>query len=193
AVEVSLRAGAAPPPVTLQLRERPGIRGRVVFPPGEEMDAMVFAQRWDSASPPDYQQLLAVGSGQSARRSKGFRFFFRDLLPGRYVVAASRVEGRVESVDYVDVGDRLHSKDAVLPPLDAVDYIVLWVRGPGGETLADIDISSGCTNGNSTASGSTQWARRPDGSSWALHYTDGFCGKRTPDLRYTLDVDSRRF
>ncbi|MCZ6794628.1 MAG: carboxypeptidase-like regulatory domain-containing protein, partial [Planctomycetota bacterium] len=155
--EVEVTATETPAALTFVLRPRPGIRGRLLFPPGEQPSGtLVHALHYAGEEPPAPEQLPTSGSRAWARERDGYRFTFHDLEEGAYLVGASR-GSEVVATQVVRVTDGLAEAEIAIPSLARDEYVVVLVYGPGGEILKDANIS-GCGD----------VIRRPDGSAWII-------------------------
>ncbi len=169
--EVTLKAGEQPEPVTLTLKGRPGIKGVVKFPKGEEPDnANVLLARVAPGGAPDWESLRQSGDNrQWVGRHNEYAFAFKDLAAGTYAIGAMRGhDAPVAAVEEVEVTDALVVRDLVMPALDPADYVVVWVYGPENELIRDAQISGALRSKNGSSSGGGTTVARPDGSYWFL-------------------------
>jgi hypothetical protein len=149
----------------------PGISGRVICPPGEEPGRIVvFALPWMGSALPDWERIGREGTGTTANRSDGFRFQLAGLARGRYLLGATRMKGKVEASELIDVAGA-EEKDLRLPALGQEDYVSVRVLGPDGNIVRDARVTATWWDGESgpPPSGSVvRWIRRPDGTVWLL-------------------------
>src|SRR6185503_14743297 len=113
-------AGASPPQVTLQLRGRPGIRGRVLFDPEDGfLEPEVRVLRIRPNDPPDLVKLAEEPTESTFSRGKESAFAFSDLVPGTYLLGVSRGKGigPILASEVVQVVDQVVERDLNLPRL----------------------------------------------------------------------------
>jgi hypothetical protein len=134
--KIELAQGGRVETVTFRLRGRPGIRGRVKFPAGEQLDGChvsIFVV--PDGSKPDPKLLKARASGTSRWISESSpEFVFGDLLPGFYAVGASRGgDGSLTTAVAIEVTDRIVTQDIEIPPVSAEDGLIVRVLGSKGQ------------------------------------------------------------
>ena len=176
------------------LKGRPGIRGRVILPEGQESDDLgVLLQRLADGAQPDAAALRSSGREfQGRRRSDDPAYFFPDLPPGRYAVGVARGRrGPVVLVEEVEVGTAQVERDLRVPSPDPAEYVAVTVLGAGGEVLKDFTITTGFKSGTSSSSGGSAVVRRPDGSRWVFHHSHQFADD--PEGLYSITVTTREF
>jgi uncharacterized protein (DUF2141 family) len=195
---VEIPAEGDAPVLRFALKGRPGIKGRIVFPEGEDTgQTQVFLQRLarDQKADPAALRSSGGGGGRGGRgggRQGQDRYSFTDLAPGRYAVGASRTwNGPVVAMEEVEVPDGPVERDLRMPPLDRSEYVVLNVLGPGGETLAEVQITTGYKSKTMTSSGGSTVATRPDGTRWVLHHPHG--STEDPDGVYWIEAASPKY
>jgi PDZ domain len=161
------------PRVVLQLRSRPGITGHLLLSKGDDFRfGVIHCLRVDPGRPPDLKRLVSEGmTNFSLRPEKGHLFTITGILPGTYLIGASRGNGPVLVADTVEVADQMVTRDLAMPPLARSDYLVLRVVGPDGRLLSDVDVSTGfrSKSGGSSVSGGGE-LRQPDGTFWVAHH-----------------------
>ncbi len=168
--EVLITVGQVTPGLTFQLRERPGIEGRVIVPENEEIENLVVCLK--PVAKGTLPEGVKFGRGE---RTEGVdpgsdnRFRFPDLAPGTYAIAAGRGDG-APVVEIVDVADRTVTRDLTLPPLNPDNYVVLWVLGPNQEPLQDVFLSTETKTGWMARTDGAFEIPRPDGSYWIRHF-----------------------
>lgn len=160
--------------LTVRLRPKLALRGRVLFPEGEATKGPAFlnlellpegAAAPLPASPPGGHAIQA-----SPER---FAFAFENLAPGRYRLSLRRTRrGPVVAAEEVVLADAPLDRDLRAPPLERVRYAVVRALGPAGETLRDLSVgvgfswSTGAVGLGGTAGAAT--VPREDGSLWVL-------------------------
>ena len=87
------------------------------------------------------------------------------------------------------------TRDLVVPPLDASDFVILWAYGPNGERLQDIQVSTGVRSSHGIGGGGGTALRRSDGSWVVLHFpiTGPSSDRKPADTIYEVTVHSPRF
>ncbi len=160
--------------VTLRLRGRPGIVGRIVIDWGKLVgnpEVKCVAIGADVAPVPS----LLDADGPRVRVSReGERYSVLDLAPGRYLLGVYLVRtGAGQSparIEVVDVADFLVVRDLVVaePPRSA--YAVVRVLDPTGAPVEGLSFSGGFRGERVTSGGPLAVLRRSDGSYLALHY-----------------------
>jgi len=168
---VTLEIGRAPPPVTLRLLARRGIRGKVLFPDDEEPEAALVSLVPLSPTPQDEEERLwGSGDRKSVHRRQGYAFEFLDLDPGTYVLGvARRHRDPLVAEETVQVTDRLVERDLAVPRLDPREVLVLHVLDPEGRPLREVEIEAGTRGRGRVSSGSAATVLRSDGSYLVLH------------------------
>lgn len=188
-----LRLGDARSRLVLRLESHLSIRGSVVFLPGEEVERVgVFPLRWSAERAPVFEDFIAAGDGQTARREEGYTFAFEDLPPGRYFLATGRGWRRLEVVEEVALRDEPVTLNLVVPPLDPDAYVLLWVLGPSDEVLTELlEIETRCRTGRRISSHKSTYVQRPDGAYIVLNPRDRACDAE--DVTQEISVTSPRF
>jgi len=192
-VEIAVEAGANEQKAILQLAGRPGIRGRVIFPPGGESDKVcVYLLKGDGGNPPTPESLGASGK-QSLVRGGGDRTFsYMDLSPGTYFLGASYGRGKVVVMEAVDVGEATLTIDIALPPLDPADFVLVRVFGPKGEVVTDVEFETGFRSENWRSSGGSTVSRSADGSFRVMHHENERVGDDT-NGKYWIKAKSKTY
>jgi hypothetical protein len=170
-LELVVQAGTPLPPITLEVKGRPGIKGLLHFDPQEKFkDVEVWLSRIRPGTTPDPKVLSRQGGGSISNRSRGSSFLFNDLLPGSYVLAASHGRASFLVAEVVEIADRMVEHDLTVPLTDSSESFVLWVRGSQGEALREVEIQTGTKRkGGGGPQGTASSVPRPDGSFLVLH------------------------
>jgi hypothetical protein len=188
--DVSAQPGVPPLKVVFKLTENAGIKGKVVFPKGEEHhQVIVYLLPVTASGIPSFEELLKSEQKQAAELEGGFTFAFKDLTPGKYLVAGTRADN-VFDPKIVDVADRMVTLDLVPPPLTRSDYAVLWVLGPDGNPLPDVSISTWYTYPMGTMGAGVHPIRRDDSSFWMIYMSPS---EEKPGGKYEATVESERY
>jgi hypothetical protein len=168
---VALEVGGVASTVTLFLRARTGIRGRVIFPRDEEPESvLVLLQRLAPGREPDPERLLEMGTKSTAFRTKSWAFEFLDLDPGTYLLGAARQFGApIARTALVHIDAGLVEQDLVVAPLEPEDALVLYVLDPAGRPTTDVRVHIGFRSEKSASFGSAAVIPRGDGSFLVLH------------------------
>jgi membrane-associated protease RseP (regulator of RpoE activity) len=199
--EVALKAGEAPDTVAFTLKGRPGIKGVVKFPKGEEPEnAVVLMTRVAPGSAPDLESARQNGENQQwLGRHNEYAFAFKDLAPGSYAIGAARGhEQPFAVVEQVEVADTVVTRDLVFPALDPADYVVVWVYGPENEIIKDAQIQASLRSKRGSWSGGGTAVPRPDGSYWLLHPQEPEHMRNMPQesddaIKYSVSAHTERF
>jgi len=188
---VAVEDGVEPSLVTLRLEGRTGIRGRIVFPEGEEPERAIL-----------YTLRLAGGAGEETLRSEGtktwvrrgwnFAFDLMDLPSGSYLLGAALDEQcPLALTQTVEVLDRVAEVEFAFPPLDPREFVLLRVLDPRGRNLRDVQIVSGFRGSKGSSSGSAAVIARDDGTFLVRHHSPS--GGETADGVNTIRARSPRY
>lgn len=200
--EVAIAAGVQPPALTFQLKGRPGIKGKLIFPKGEEIRSPnVTVVRSPDGSLPSIQKIReeSMRGRRLSFEGPGFNapssFSFTDLAAGTYALVYLRTyQGPIAAAELVEVKDSTVFKDLVVPPLERGEYTIVWVYGPNGEVLRDVNLSTRYQSKGGSGGGGGESIRRPDGSSWVLNpvinQQDESAGE---DAHYYIVANSSRY
>lgn len=159
-----------------ELRGRPGIVGRLVYPPGERWRRGRVAIAWLAPGVRADAALLDTDDHRAYTRPgpRAGRYEFKDLRPGRYLLGATRTyNGPFVVMEEVEVGDGPVERDLHLPPLEREQYVEVRVLDPDGEPLTEVSVTAGCEWKSGGSSGGSDPLVRPDGSLWVLHHASG--------------------
>jgi hypothetical protein len=174
--------------LAFRLEERPGIRGRVVFPEGERAsDVGVRGLRLGPEQQAD-PALLATGDPNDADVDEDGTFSLTDLVPGRWLVGVVRGHrgGALDS-QVVDVGKGVSVVELRVPALRPEEYVAVRAFGPDGSLLTDPRFGTGYASESAMSSGSSVVIERPDGSHWVLHHPPN---GTEPDAKNWIEVTS---
>jgi len=191
---VEIPADGEPPVLRFVLKGRPGISGRILFAEGEEFEQVqVLSQRLardQKAEPSLFASSFDRGAGGRSREQG--RYFLPDLSPGRYAVGVSRGWNLpVVAVEEVEVADGPVERDLRVPALQPGEYVALTVLGPDGTLLRDYQVTTGYRTSNSSSSGGSNAALRPDGTRWVLHHASG--QKEDPEGTWWIDATTPKY
>jgi hypothetical protein len=178
--------------VVFVLRGRPGIRGKVLFPPGEEWDQpQVLLQRLGKDEKASAAGLRASSREATRRyRSVGEGYAFSDLAPGRYGVGVARGhEGPVVVFEEVEVGEGPVTRDLRVPPADPSEFVVVRVLKPDGAAVTDFTATTGFKGKGFSSSGGGISVRRADGSRLVFHHAQ--TAPDDPDGMFSITVDAK--
>ena len=160
---IELDPVAPAPALRFELEGRAGVRGRLSMPrDGITGDTpRVFLLPLGQGAEPD---LAALGtSEQNAYARSGQEFAFLDLLPGHYVVGASRSwSGEILTHAVVEVRDTIVRQDLTLPPFDPTKHLIVAVTDSEGRSLSDVEFSYRHEYANGSSSGGVQKLRTAD-------------------------------
>ncbi len=188
-VPITLAAGARPVEITLRLRASPGLRVRVVLPPGEDPgDLAIRLVPVTTEAPPTGMDLMRMGIHRENHRSlrESMAPVFAPLPPGEYWVLA--VAGsRVRQSARVAVADALVEQDLVVAALDRSEYALVWVEGPDGKPVAEVRFSVLRESAGRSLSAGVNATRQADGS-WRVPIDPDDARRPEADARYTLEA-----
>ncbi len=184
--------------VTLRLRGRPGIMGRIVIGWGKLVgNPEVRCVAIGAGAEPALSLLDAEGPRVRVS-SEGERFSVVDLAPGRYLVGVYLARsGPGESpaeTEVVDVADSLVVRDLVVPEPPRSSYAIVHVLGPTGVPVEDLAFMGGFRGGRVTWGGPIAVLKRSDGSYFALHHdiSAQVDGNSTAG-EHSITIDSREY
>jgi hypothetical protein len=168
--------------IRVDLVASPVLKLRLGFPDGESMGStgmggQIFRMRLASNEAPKASALQARGQQEwaSQRRSDEWIRTFTDVEPGYYAIGYSRGHNYpIETIDVVEVGPGLTEHTLEVPPLEEDEYVVLLIRGPDGEPIANASIGTGYVSDSSSSSGSSPLVNRGDGEYWVMHHRHGW-------------------
>jgi len=190
---VELAAGTAPAELVLVLRERLGIRGRVIFP----KDGLTGLLAWVRLLPLAPGAELDLALLADARTTSFVRgdddYAFLDLEPGRYAVGVTCGASELRAHAVVEVLEGLLDQDFELPPVDRSLYLSVRVFDPQGAPVAEPDFRfvHEWEGGNDTLG--THSLRGPDGQhllAIPARYLDDYRAG-TAGLTFALSVAAR--
>ena len=169
AQDVVVKADAAPEPIVFQLKERPGIKGRLLGVPAESFSELrIFALRY-VGDPPDDARVIDQGTRDVPHGTADCDFALSDLEEGRYLIGVAwgdrpaDTDKKLAARVSVDVKG-LVRQDLTVPPDDSKG-IILWVLGPDGAPQQDADLSITIFAGpNGSSTSSARASKRADGS-----------------------------
>ncbi len=166
---VTIESGVAARDLVLPLRGTPGVRGRIEWPPGvTATHAMVKIAPAPANGEPDLKALANDHQGSNNSWVRDEEFIFRDLAPGRYVVAVSRNwSDRIVASAIVEVGGGMVEQNLAIPPLDPASCLVVKATGPDGKLLEEVTFDVGVRkerNGTSTTGVAAE--RKQNGNYW---------------------------
>jgi len=177
-------AGAS---IALELRKRPGIRGTVLYEPGQEFEtAEVRLHRMNAEGTRTRIESWRGPANVWIRGDRRFRFL--EVAPGRYELALTTGNVSIASAT-VDVADRMVDCDLRPGPLDPALYVVVRVEGPGGEPIDDVEIETAVRSKNRSSSGGGAWQRSGRGLFRVFHHAAD--PEADADAAYSLTVTSR--
>jgi hypothetical protein len=138
---VTIADGAAPPTVKLALKGEPGVRGRVLKPDGTQVQYAHVRLVSQPSGEPDLKRIAEDPDAKSAWAENG-DFLFREVEPGRYVVATSSNfrNQKLVAKAVVEVKEGMVVQDLVLPELDPATCVVAKVTGPDGALLSEANF-----------------------------------------------------
>ena len=186
--------------VRLELAAVHGIHGRMRFPTPPQANVFaVHAMRLrDDATTNSDATTSTVSDDDIRRHGKsvhapaflGFAYTFRDLEPGRYMLAAGPPGSRFVVKEVVEVIDRLVVHDLHVGSDKREDHVVVRAFGPDGAPLADVAITAERYHGRNRlgAFGGGRPRQHDDGSYWIVQ-PDHLSARD----RYLIIVDSLRY
>jgi len=144
---IELVAGGPAARAVFELKGKPSIRGRVIFPedevPGERIQARIVAVRF-VGKPPAADELENHPGAESAWASSSNRkgaYEVDEVTNGSWIVGVSRGHGQnFVATQIVEVADGPVRLDLTIPPVDRMKAIALTVLGPGGEPIEDFEV-----------------------------------------------------
>jgi len=165
---ILVEAGKPAPALVFRLEDRPGLRGRVLFPPEmQPAPASVYALRFAGSEPPNHARLTAEGENTSTAGA----YAFENLDPGNYLVGAGYGNKSVAVTALVRIADDLVDLDLKLPPPDAERFVVVHVFGPEGERPNDVRFETSYSGGSLGATGGGRAFLRSDGAHFVPHHS----------------------
>lgn len=162
---VTVRAGDPPLELTFRLKSKPGIRGRVIAPQGEDAAVSVYALRFAGGAPPDAERLRRDGKSETVWTRDG-TFALPGITSGTWLVGVGRQEEPLEVTQAVEVTDATVVLDLALPPPDRSRYVALTVAGPDGAPVADASVEVEARSGHDSSSSSVSVLKRGEGTYW---------------------------
>lgn len=195
---VSIMAGKPIAPLVFHLKALGGLRGKALFPPGEEPDrTYVRMIRVEGEEVPSLDALDEMGFVCSATADAKYAFAFHDLEPGPYAIAATLANGRLAGLEVIHVTEETKEMDLVLPPLDPSEYVILRVLGPDGAPLKEVQVDETCVlKGGAHVGGSPyRPVPRADGSYRIFHPAKAEEIREGPEgiPEYILEIISKAY
>jgi hypothetical protein len=188
-VRVVVAADTPTPPVTLRLRPKAGLRGRVTFAKGKPLSTiMVNVLRLDAGEKPDPQRLPDDGeSDWIFVGGETYEFDDEEVGPGRFLVGVVFHE-TVVAWRVVEIGKGSSQRcDFEKLELPAEGFVAVDVRGPGGEPVQDLEVFAGVDDDGDVSTDEDSAFQRRDGGLLVAHYPAG------KEARLFVEVFSKRF
>jgi hypothetical protein len=167
--DVILKMDVAPAPLVFHLKERPGIKGRLL---GVDPDALervgVYALRY-VGEPPDDSGVIRNGARANAYPNADYDFWIMDLEEGSYVLGAKWGHpspddpGKLAARALVELKGPVRQDLNVAP--DDARAITVWVLAPDGTPQPDVYLSiTTFQDSHSSNTNTLQGVKRGDGS-----------------------------
>lgn len=189
-VTVTVEAGVAPESVTLDLADRPGVRGRVIFASaGENASGTVAAVPAGDGGEPD-PQILQRSPHRTWFRA-GSTFVLRDLTAGRWFVAATTNDGSILASATVEIAEGMVERDLTVPEPEPREYVIVSVEGPDGTLVADATFYASLNLPRDGAR-SQRYHRLPDGT-WRVFNPRPKEGVDTSAGTWTIHVYTQQY
>jgi hypothetical protein len=190
---VDIPAEGEPPVLRFTVKGSPGIRARVVFPEGEEMQgSRIFLRRLGEGQKADPALLLNSSDNQTRATERSGTHSWSGLAPGRYGIGVARSHNLpVVVVEEVEVIDSMAEVELRMPPLDPAEFVILAVLGPDGKTERDYAVTTGFQSKRLSSSGGVNEVKRADGTRWILHHIQG--SSEEADGTWWVAVSSSRY
>jgi len=183
-IRTTVAAPAPPDPLTIQLRLRATITGRVLVPPDENPWSLeVYTLRVQPGTRPDPGLLLSAGTSRSAME-KAYSFGAFNLQPGTYAVGVGWDKNRIDVIEVVDVPGGTVDVDLRLPPPDPKEYALVHVLEPDGKPVVAASIWT-----SAPGEGSGLSIRRRDGSYWVAHPRGKAARAAAPESTMHIEVE----
>ncbi len=132
--------------VRIQLKEDLSICGKVIVPPGDDLDTVSLCyMRLSPGVTVDPNLLLSKGEREYDDAEKpDFTFEINDisLTPGRYVIGAGRTMDQIEAMAEVTMTDAPVHVELTLPPVDESRLLTVIPVSPTGAPVTNTDISA---------------------------------------------------
>ncbi len=152
----------------MELQARNGIIGHVNAPIGEAPKSLhTYLLKLDGNPNVSNEELANKGVHRVAK-GPYFKFWFKDLEPGNYLIGVGRFEKEIVTSHTVEIGEEFKSTEIELPALSPEDYLELTVLNPDGENLSNVKI---WTESRGVPIQSLP-ITRPDGKIWLLYSKD---------------------
>jgi len=191
-LSVSVAKGQVPAGVELRLKDEPGVRGTVVFPPGEQnLSVQIGLLKLEDGADTSPDRLLREGNKNYVRGSHA-KFVFRDLAPGTYLVGLIFNNSVVMEHETVVVQKVMEVVTFTLPAPEASQYVLLTITTPGGKRATDVSFRAGYRAENHSRSGSSRTQQMPDGVWRVFHYPIKKEDEKPGGL-HSITVTSRKY
>jgi hypothetical protein len=203
-VSITLEAGERPEELLLTLRDRLGIRGRVLDGPGERVEGQSMMARLLPLAPGQELDLERLGNADRTEWVRSSRTFaFLDLEPGTYAVGASWGWSAPVAVhQVVEVVDGIVELDLQLPSIDEQEFLRVRVLDGQGANVPGVNFQFRHERGGGSSSSGLQplttasgeyllsvprgtreaYFAGTEGHSFQLQVTAGSTGAATVDL-----------
>ncbi len=188
--EVNVDEGAAPPEVTLTLKEPIGIKGRIVAPEGMDLkNIWMKYMAVSSSDTPDLKILVMQGKFLQMMSEGDLTFTVKDLVPGTYLVGVLLASQRVIAHCTVQVVDRMAEAVLTVQPFKPEEYVIVRVFDPAGNQMTDVNFETGLfSHGHGFTTGASSIAQK-DGSFLVLnykHWDESMMNQQEKATRYLL-------
>jgi hypothetical protein len=191
--EVEVDVENPPSSLTFRLEARPGIRGRVTFPEGQEYSyGEVSVLRILPGKEADPQRLVREGQRKTVYSYRDGKFLFLDLPAGSYLLGLVMNRRDVVASASVEVSGGMVVHDLVAPAPDPEDSVVVRAEGPDGKLVTDLYLTTGYTGPKGSGTGVALNTRLPDGTFRVAHHVVQE-EHEDPDVRHWINVRSNRF
>jgi hypothetical protein len=191
--KVVIEAGVAPEAVTLRLEARPGLCGRLVFPPGHpDLEARVHALRVAPGAEVPDRRVLEEGEDRWLGSNINAAYSYVDLEPGTWIVVVSMGKNRVVGRAVLEVTDGMVVRDFEVPPPEPGDFLILRVEAPDGTLLRDVSIDTGYVCRRYSSAGGGEATLLPDGTYRVQHHAVE-SERLEEGGTYVVEVQSREY
>jgi hypothetical protein len=190
--KICFKKGEQPVALVFQLRTRPLIKGRIIPPDGavaNNSSFSVYLLKTPVGTTPDPVRLRREGNNTWVH-SEAYQF--DDISAGTYLIGAGYSNGKILVSASVTVTDGEVTQDLTIPALSADEVFVVWVRGPDGGLLADVDFGLERRYKHGSSSSGANTSRREDGA-WLIMRSNDQDDSGGDDVKYIVTATTDEY
>lgn len=182
--------------LTLELRSRVGVEGRVRFADDDLTTDRVYVALVGVAPDQAYDQELLKRSGQRKSVRPEESYSFTDLEAGRYIIGVARdIGGSIVAYRDIEVSTKMEVCDLELPSVDLARSLTVTVHDESGATVNGLSLRVRSDQTRTYAMGMLSTPRTPTGE-YIVEFDEAiaktYFGTDAGDAKFTLHASHRQ-